>query len=168
RETHYNFLRQYTADGTAALDPRSFPPTTLVQGTIHLSATLRGMADQVFGNKAQAGNLFLVRIDDVGASPAFRKWAELRIRQELQPENWQELQSEIYRLLEQFPLTGGIRVRDPKAFAEALPKIAEPLWSDSSQRERLKPYKGVTIFRVKPTENLVVYHALVDDIWYVG
>ena len=161
----YNFLRQLAADGTAALDTARFSPLTLVQGTFHLSDQARKLAEAVFQFEAGVGDWALIRVDDTSALARLAEWW---VRQEfsgVRPANpeWDAL-----RQLQHFPVTLGIQVKDPKKFDDALKRLQDQNFFLNFTRKALAPYKGVTFTRLEAKEAPVLYHARIDDAWYLS
>src|SRR5207247_6232064 len=89
---------------------------------------------------------------------------------------------EALRLALQLPLTGGVRIKDRVKFDQELKDLLQTLQGNTPHTARhIKPeYKGVPITRLQfapgglladflKMKNLPdIYHARIDDWWYVG
>jgi hypothetical protein len=159
RHSEYDSLRQFAGGGTALLDPARFSSKTLIQGTVHLSPSIKRF---IPGN-SDIGNWAMIRVDD---STAFSRLANLWIRQEFDPKPNQSLEADAIQVLEHFPVTVGIQVKDPKAFL----KTSENLLFGGTIKEDLKPYQGVVFTRLQWNQGPpnTAYYAVIDDAWYLS
>jgi hypothetical protein len=166
QSNHYATLRQWTADGTAALDPLRYSRATLMQGTIHLGNQLKGFASVLLGGRAKVGDWLFVRVDD---SPVFNKLAEMWVQQEFEPKAYNDLGQRTLQPLNQLPITLGIQVRDPDAFRKALHELTKGDLFTQFTGEEMKPYQGETIIRLTNNQPAslpsIVYVALIEDVW---
>jgi hypothetical protein len=132
------------------------------------------------------GDWLVFRWDD---GPAYRRLAELWVRQELDP-NDAEAMREAGRLFCQLPMTFGVRIGDPKAFDDAFKQLSGLLQMVGGpyKSEPVRPaYKGVTLTRVRfnPDSQVatqlnqdnvpkdkrfvpVFYHAKIGGAWYAS
>jgi hypothetical protein len=166
RSREYDFLRQFAQSAPATFDSSRFLPITLIQGTLCLSPWIKGFAEQqVFGGRAGIGDWLLIRLDD---SPMFTKLAEVAVQQEFDPQSYNLLQAEFSNQIEKFPITLGIQLKDPKEFNRALAALEKDNLLGNFRHERVEPYKGVAIRRAIPNNGPSVYHAQVEDAWYIS
>jgi hypothetical protein len=167
QDSRYNFLREFAGGGTASLDPSRFSPNTLIQGTMHLAPWVRNILEPNDGTgtgKGGIGDWAMIRVDD---TPAFKMLADLWMRREFDPQPNRDPLWDVMPLLDHFPLTIGIHVKDAKAFRAGLDRYVG-LIAGSKPAETMEPYKGVSFSRVRPTNSPVLYHAFIDDAWYVS
>jgi hypothetical protein len=188
QSTQYNELRRMTGDGTVSSGV--FPPTpkTAAQLLVHVSPQhAREWQEMLthftnFKGPFGLGDAAVIRFDD---SPAYAKVLALAERDLVDFTNTDEWMEAIFRM----PVTFGVQVRNPPAFAgmlTALRTIVMNLLPGGQTWDPLEPaYKGVSIVRVQATSRGVgqvagqrqdnpdrflpaVYYALVDDTWYVS
>ena len=166
RHEKYEFLRTAAEGGKALLDPSRFSGQTLAQGMIALSPSVKGLAENIFRTNGAIGDWLILRVDDTAA---FGKMAQMWVRQQFYAEAPLDFFSnENIRLLQEFPITVGIQVKDSKTFQEVLRAIEKDNWFGSFELSHLQPYKGVGMVKVKNFWAPALYHALIDDAWYIS
>jgi hypothetical protein len=180
KSSEYNELREDTGGGTTPLELNGIPANTVAQFLAHIAPNapwrndlkdLLARAD-VLGRDQGVdwlGDWFLLRFDD---SDLYAKIARHEIRWEFDPPGTGGADE----LFLQMPVTVGVGIKDPKAFADVLQALRKWLLARNNAYtwEPLKPdYKGVTITRVQEKddnrkEQPALYYALVDGGWYVS
>lgn len=162
RDSRYDILRQVTALGTTNLDPDRINPKTLVQGTLNISAIHDPIEQWVFHGKVRIGDQATLSLDD---GREFQPLLESFLRYDLDRNPIHGNES----IFSNMPLVLGVRVKDAAKFEEGLEALAKENWMGVVKREKLPSYKGVTITRAEmQNEVRVLYHALIDDFWFVS
>jgi hypothetical protein len=163
----YNTLRNITGGGTTTFDLGTLSPRTLLQYTMRLQT----------GGARGPGEWCFIRLDD---GPELRQLAEFWIRRQSgRGGNDQDDAVEVVRLALRLPITVGFQVGDRQAFERELEQVGSFL--GAYDKKRLPAYKGVVITRIDfnkdgPLFNFlrtkevdpVLYHAFIDDAWYVS
>jgi hypothetical protein len=160
RHQDYQSLREWAGAGTSSLDPASFSPETLVQATFHLAPQARNLIKRFITEGQEVGDTLVIRLDD---SKPFRRLAELRVQEELDPGAQTAVWEEADKISNGIPLSAGVKVPDPKAFARALAGGSGNGLFPSGPGS---PYRGVAIFRCTSPPRF--YTSLIGDVWYIS
>ncbi|HEV3081036.1 MAG TPA: hypothetical protein VGY66_14740 [Gemmataceae bacterium] len=172
RDSRYSTLRSWVSGETAAFDPATISPRTLLHFAVSTSPA--DLGDWV-------GDHAVLRLDDdatIGKLVDY--WMHRQIA--ASPANDAEDARGAVRLALQLPLTAGVRIRDRAKFNKFFEDMQSELRNFAPYTAtRLKPeYKGIPITRVQfQPGNMIadelrlkrlpnLYHAVIEGWWYVS
>jgi hypothetical protein len=189
RSSEYNELRRTTGGGTIAADVSPPAAKTVAQLVTHISPEKRADVERIVNpisdrqglSLGWLGDWAVIRFDD---SPMYAKLAELQDRNGMSPDNFDEVIETVFRM----PVTLGVQVRNPLAFAGVLTGVRTALLNalpGAVTWEPMEPeYKGVKLVRIRATPQGLdmvsqgegkkerflpaIYYALVDGGWYAS
>ncbi|MGH7222523.1 MAG: hypothetical protein ACRELF_04810, partial [Gemmataceae bacterium] len=163
RTQGYDFLRQITGGQTTTFDLSRLSPRTIVQILSTFDGGRLGLEGAERGDKWA-----LLTLED---SPVYRTLIEWWLKREFVPNREMELDKDWEQLLSRLPLTFGLHLPGDKDGTASAQQGQGWLNLGAGHTEgKIKPYRGTEITRGRIPNAITntIYHARIDDAWYVS